>query len=327
MKKVFTNTILIGCLIFLISCNSSKKNKFTGLAIGTYYTISYIGKENKNLQHQIDSILDYYSSMFSIFDNNSLISKINNNETTIVNEDFKYVFFVAQEVSELTKGAFDITVAPLVNIWGFGNAQIQQPTEKEIDSVKKNVGYQKLSLKENRIIKENPLIQLNFNAIVKGYIVDKIANFLQLQGYDNYLIDIGGELVAHNTNKHNWKVGIQIPSKHADDKANVDYVFYLENKAIATSGNYRNYHEENGQRISHIINPLTGKSESNKLLSVTVLAENCIYADALATAFMIMDIEESMKFLSTHSHYAAYFIYSENNVYKHIKTANFPDEI
>ncbi|HON20660.1 MAG TPA: FAD:protein FMN transferase [Bacteroidales bacterium] len=327
MKKLCIYTIIIGISTLINSCNSNKKNNIDGFAIGTYYSISYMGKENKTLQYPIDSIFNLYSSMFSVFDTNSLISKINNNQTTEINEDFKSIFLVAQEISSLTEGAFDITVAPLVNLWGFGKEEKKDPTQKEIDSVIKTIGYQKLSLENNHIVKENLFIQLNFNAIAKGYIVDKIAVFLSSQGYSDYLVDVGGEVFACNKNQNKWKVGIQIPTKHADDKSETDYVFYLNNKAVATSGNYRNYYEKDGERFSHIINPLTGKPEQNKLLSVTVLADNCTYADALATAFMIMDMDKSLQFLASHPEYAAYFIYNENNSYKHIKTANFPDKI
>ena len=328
MTSIIKKSILAVCaLCLLMACKQEKIIHFQGFAIGTYYSITYIGKENADLPRAVDSILNDISKTFSIFDTTSLISKVNANKTLRLNQDFIAVFNTALEISKLTEGAFDATVAPLVNIWGFGREKQIEITQKEIDSLMAIVGYKKVSIQKQEIIKSDPRIQLNFNAIAKGYAVDKISQYLISKGHTDCLVDIGGEVVAKGTkNGKDWQIGIQIPTETAEGNIAADYVFNLQNRAVATSGNYRRYHEENGERFSHIINPKTGQSERSNLLSVTVIAANCTYADALATAFMVMGLDASMQFLDKHPHYAAYFIYDDKGKFKTKKTANFPEK-
>jgi thiamine biosynthesis lipoprotein len=328
MTSIIKKSIVAVCaLCFLMACKQEKTIHFQGFAIGTYYSITYIGKENADLPRAIDSILNDISKTFSIFDTTSVISKVNTNERVALNQDFISIFNTASELSELTDGAFDATVAPLVNVWGFGMEKQLKITQEEIDSLLTFVGYKKVSLQKQEIFKSDPRIQLNFNAIAKGYVVDKISDFLVAQGYSDCLVDIGGEVVARGTkNGKDWQIGIQIPTETAEGEMAADYVFALQNRAVATSGNYRQYHEENGQRFSHIINPKTGQSERSNLLSVTVIAANCTYADALATAFMVMGLDASMQFLDKHTQYAAYFIYDDKGKFRTQKTKNFPEK-
>ena len=315
-------------VIFFLGCNNEKKNYFSGMGLGSYYTITYIGLENKQLKYEIDSIINQFSKTVSIFDTTSMLTKVNANTPLVLNDDFIKIFTASKRISKMTKGAFDPTVAPLVTIWGFGNAKQQKVTQNEIDSIREFVGFEKVIIQNNSIQKSDSRIQLNFNAIAEGYIVDKLTEFMVQKGYKNFVLYVGGEVRTKGAKfGKDWQVGIQIPTETADGNEAVDYVFALKNKAVSTSGNYRRYHVENGQRLSHIINPRTGKSEKNNLLSVTVLADKCIDADALATSFMVMGLNEAMAFLKVHPEYAAYFIYSENGKMMHQKTANFPEKI
>ncbi len=319
--------IIASGIFFLIACTPERKNYFCGMGLGSPYAITYIGKENKQLQHKIDSIIKDFSKTLSIFDTNSLLTKVNANKSVELNKDFIDIFITSQRISKMTMGAFDPTVAPLVNSWGFGREQKRELTQYEIDSLKQFVGYDKVSLKKGILFKNDPRIQLNFNAIAEGYIVDKIIDFMIKQGYPNCLIYVGGE-VRSNGNKlgEDWQIGIQLPTSTANGSEEIDYIFYLKDKAVSTSGNYRKYQVENGQRFSHIINPKTGRSEKSNLLSVTVVADKCLDADALATAFMVMGLNDALVLLKIHPEYAAYFIFHENGKIKHKKTSNFPEE-
>lgn len=313
------------CLFMFVGCQQIEKVNFKGMALGTYYSISYMGKEDPTLNHRVDSLIKSFETMASIFDSNSLVSRINTNQEVKLTNDFVSIFNISQEVSMLTNGAFDITVGPLVNAWGFGKEKQADINTIPIDSLKEFVGYQKVTLKNNSIVKADPRIQLNFNAVAKGYLVDIVAAYIVEYGYSNCLVEIGGEVVSKgDKNGKPWQVGIQIPTTTANGEEITDYRFSLSNSAVATSGNYRRYREENGQRYTHIVNPKTGQTEKNNLLSVTVLAESCAYADALATAFMVMGKDATLEFLKSHPEYAAYLIYDENGSYKHIQTSNFP---
>ena len=313
------------CFYVLLSCQPDEKIRIQGFAFDTYYAVTYIGKKDSTLAGQIDSLLNDFSKTASVFDSLSIVSKVNTNQEVALNEDFKALFSFSEQMSRLTGGAFDATVGPLVNVWGFGKDKQLKVNQEIIDSVKSYVGYKKIQWKEGKIIKADDRMQLNFNAIAKGYIVDKVAAFMRQQSYTNCLIDIGGEVYACGQKlDENWEIGIQLPTEDSQGEETVDYVFALKDKAVATSGNYRRYHEENGQRFSHIINPETGQSERSNLLSVTVVADDCIRADALATALMVMGLDKAMQFLKTHPEYAAYFIYDENGTYKQRKTKNFP---
>ncbi len=316
-------SLLIGC----VSCQKTSIQQFTKIAFGTYYSITYIGEENEQLPSKVDSVLATINQNFSIFDTTSLVSRINRNEQSSLNSDFVYLFNLSKQISEKTNGAFDITAGPLVNMWGFGKNGEQVPPKKgQIDSLLTFVGFHKVRIENNQLLKEDARIALDFNAIAKGYAVDKISKLLADAGYSNYIVDIGGEVVSRGNKGKNisWRVGIQIPTESKDGIIESDYTFELGDRAIATSGNYRNYKEENGIRYSHIINPQTGYSEKSSLLSVSVIANDCATADAYATAFMVLGIEKSMQILSQNSTIAAHFIYYENGNFRYKQTVNFP---
>lgn len=312
-------------ILLLSSCKKNEINNFQGTAFGTYYSITYLGSSNLNIQNQVDSILADISHQFSIFDTTSVIYRINKGDSFLLTDDLIQVFKISQKVSEATNGAFDITVAPLVDLWGFGKEKKTHVEKDQIDSVMQFVGFTKIILQNNTIARNDSRIQLNFNAIAKGYAVDKVAFFLSQNGYPDCIVDIGGEIVAKGTKDgKQWKVGVQTPTKESDGAVDAQYVFPLKNKAVATSGNYRNYIEKEEQRYSHIINPKTGKPEHSTLLSVSVIAEDCATADAYATAFMVLGMEKSMEIVKKNPTLAVYFIYDQKGKFEIKKSPNFP---
>ena len=287
----------------------------TGFVFGTTYNITY--QSEKSLKSGIEAELKKVDFSLSPFNKQSVISKINRNENIEADKMFTDVFTLAQEISEYTKGAFDITVAPLVNAWGFGFKNDTRPTQHAIDSLKQIVGYSKISMSpERRVIKSDPRIMLDCSAIAKGYGCDVISKFLKDNGVENYMVEIGGEIVTRGINSKRlpWKIGV---TKPVDDSLNTDQelqtTLNVTNKAMATSGNYRNFYYKNGKKYAHTIDPKTGYPVQHNILSATVLADDCATADAYATAFMVMGLEKAKTVLQRHPELLAYFIYSDNN--------------
>lgn len=321
MKKLllfFTATSLL-----LTSCNTKKVNKIEGMAFGTVYHIVYTGPESATLKQQVDSVLADVNKTFSIFDTTSLISRINRGETDLGNDDLLRVLRASLKVSEQTDGAFDCTIQPLIELWGFGRQNQKQVVPQAlIDSVLQFTGCQRVGIDQNRILKEDSRTQLNFNAIAKGFAVDKVGEFLETQKYNNFVVEIGGEVVTRGKkNGKPWKVGIQIPTQTADGPVESNETFELEDMAVATSGDYRNFFEQDGQRYTHILDPKTGKPEQTNLLSVSVITTTCAVADAYATAFMVLGIEKASEIVKKDPQLEAYFIYDNNGKYKveHVK--------
>ncbi len=314
---------LFALVMLLTSCHQNRLQQLSGTCFGTMYHITYMGNEDKELPARVDSLLAELNSTFSIFDTTSLISRINAGSDSIINADFEKVLCCASEVAFQTGGAFDFTVQPLVELWGFGrNKKPQQVSPEQLDSVRKFVNYNLVALRDSVLVRMDPRTQLNFNAIAKGYAVDKMAQFLLQQGYENFIVEIGGEVVCAGNkdgqeNGRPWIVGVQTPTADKEDAVkSSDVRFPLSGRAVATSGNYRNYFEKEGKRYTHILDPRTGTPEKTNLLSVTVLAPDCMAADAYATAFMVMGIEESMRFLAKHPDLDAYFIFDEKGQYQ-----------
>jgi len=327
LKQAKSIIFILTILFLFCSCNRQKKvYQITGSGIGTYYNILYTGEENVNMPHTIDSMIQDIATQFSIFDTNSLVSKLNRGENLPLTPDFITVFEISQKTSRITDGAFDITVGPLVDLWGFGTNREQRASLAFVDSIKKRIGYQRVKIEKDFLYKENESITLNFNAIAKGFCVDKLAEMMKTKGYQNFMIEIGGEIrVSGKKNGKSWIIGIQVPTATADGDFETDYIFCADNKSLATSGNYRNYKEENGIRYAHTINPKTGYPKQSSVLSVTVLSDECAVADAFATAFMALGIEESMKIIEKEQYLEALFIYNENGNYKIKKSKKFPE--
>lgn len=320
MKKIAIPVFIV-LLILLSSCHRQKMSRkhIEGQTFGTTYSITCITKsgDNNPLPHaQIDSLLAELSHTFSIFDTNSLIYRWNKGEEVELNEDFMNVLKLSKQVSTATDGAFDCTVQPLVQLWGFGKDGVRHTvSDDSLKAVREYVGFQFVDLQGDSILRKDPRAQLNFNAVAKGYSVDRVAEWLVDHGYTDCLVEIGGEVAARGTKSGKpWKVGIQIPTKTADgNKESFQSIELPDGRAVATSGNYRNYFEENGVRYTHILDPRTGQPERTNLLSVTVIAPDCATADAYATAFMVLGYERSAQIVKQHPELEAWFIIADGD--------------
>jgi FAD:protein FMN transferase len=294
-----------------------------GQIYGTIYHIVYESPGGKDIKKEIDEKLHSLNLIFSTFDSTSQISMVNTNRPVKLDPYFINCFNKSQEISELSGGAFDITVAPLVNAWGFGFRHKEKISQPLIDSLLQLTGYKKVKLENGKIIKENPRIMLDMSAISKGYTCDIIGEFLSEKRCENYMVEIGGEVVAQGVNSKGnvWNIGISKPDETAFySNQDIQAIVKLPSRALATSGNYRNFYMEDGKKYAHTINPETGYPALNNLLSATVLANNCMTADGWATAFMVLGLEKSIELSKKLQGIEVYFIYSDlsglNKIYK-----------
>lgn len=303
--------------MMLGSCVTESYIKDSGMVFGTTYSITY--QYHENLKSDIEDVMQQVDNSLSPFNKSSVITAINNNTSTKADNYLTEVFTLAQTVNKETDGAFDITVAPLVNAWGFGFRSGTRPTEAQIDSLLTIVGQEKVTLKDGEIIKSDPRIMLDCSAIAKGFGVDKVAEFLAGKGIENYLVEIGGEISARGKNSRGteWNIGV---TKPVDDSLSINQenqaVLQITDKAMATSGNYRNFYYEGGKKYAHTINPHTGKPAQSDILSATVIAQSCAVADAYATAFMVLGSEKAKEILKKHPELQAYLILSDNSVWQ-----------
>ncbi len=284
------------------------------MVYGTYYNIKYESPEGKDLKEDIDLELAKYVEIFSHYEKDATITKINKNIDVTPEPEFVACFKRAEEISEITSGAFDITAGPLINAWGFGPEEKEKMTQQIVDSLKAFTGFRKVRLENSKIVKDNPLMQLNMSAIAKGYTCDLIGGFLAKKGCENYMVDIGGEVVAKGKNDRNkvWTIGIREPN---EDPFNTDLnaAVMLPNHALATSGNYLNFYVEDGKKYAHTIDPSTGYPVQHSLLNSTVLANDCMTADAFATAFMVVGKERGIEIANNIPGLEIYFIYADEN--------------
>ncbi len=306
-------------MAFLFSCslqqNKLKEIRFQGTAQGTYYSVIYFDEQGRNFQPQIDSLLKDFDQSLSLWVPTSIISKVNKNEAVELDKHFMDNYNLSLRVAKETNGSFDFTLGPLIEAWGFGFRQKIKLTQEKVDSIKEFVGYNKVLVENNCLQKDDPRMEVNFNAIAQGYAVDLVASFLSDQGVENLLVDIGGEVIAKGLKPGNkmWVVGIQKPTEDRSGAIESLVNVELSDKAFVTSGSYRKYYEENGKRYSHMIDPVTGFPVTHSLLSVTVLANTCAEADAYATAFMIMGLEKAKEFVNKRKDLEAFFIYSNED--------------
>jgi len=319
-------------IVTLLSCNQPNSNyiSFGGFVQGTTYSITYETLDSANYKDKIEILLADFDTSLSTYNNLSLITKINNNEITNTDLYFNAVYNKSEEVYQNTNGAFDITVAPLVNAWGFGFKNKEEITNAKIDSILEFVGFDKVSLTNSEIIKTDPRVMLDVNAIAQGYSVDVVADFLENQEILNYLVEIGGEVKTKGINKKGkeWNIGIDKPIDNNNVPGqNLQAIIKLSNKSLATSGNYRKFYEKNGIKYSHTINPKTGYPVTHSLLSATVVADNCITADAYATAFMVMGLEKSIELLKELPNIEAYLIFSDENGEYKVKSTEHIKEL
>ena len=317
MKKQYMPVGLsLFLILFILSCNRLTQEheiKINGLAQGTYYAITYFDHENRDFKPEIDSFFIAFDQSASTYLESSTISRINNNDSTaLTDETFISVFNKSHEVSVATEGSFDITTYPLSDAWGFGFTDPMKLDAAQVDSLLQYVDYRMVKIEGNRLIKQKPETKLDFNAIAQGYSADLIGEMLEEKGIFNYLIDVGGEVLARGQKPDGslWKVGIEKPTDHANDERTLDAVVSLNDKALATSGNYRRFFIKDGIKFSHTINPKTGYPVTHTLLSASVLADDAITADAYATAFMVMGLEKAKSFIASHSGMEAHFIYT-----------------
>lgn len=303
--------LILGSCFILIRKNHLHYYENSGKVFGTEYHIKY--ESYHDLHDSIIAVLGQVDNSLSVFNDGSIISKINRNEPVVPDKMFRDVFSQAQQVSQQTDGAFDITVAPLVNLWGFGFKKSASVSKTLIDSVMNIVGYQKVSMKDGRIEKQNPNVMLDCSAIAKGYGVDMVARLLDRSGVNNYMVEIGGEIVVKGYNDVNkiWKIGIEKPVDDKTGSGNLQVVLPITNCALATSGNYRNFYFKDGKKYAHTIDPKTGYPVQHSLLSASVIAPTCAEADAYATAFMVMGMDKAKVLLKRQKHLKAYFIYSD----------------
>jgi len=286
------------CLLFtvgLVSCTQKEYRQNTNFVFGTIYNITY--QSSEDLQQEIEAELMKVDGEFSMFNPQSTVARLNSGDSTVERSPmFNEIYQLAQTVSKETDGAFDITVAPLVNAWGFGFKHESLPTPEQVDSL--------MQIRN----------QMDFSAIAKGYGCDVVARLLESHGIRNYMIEIGGEVVLKGMNAkgENWRIGI---SKPVDDSLNVDNeiqaVLSITDCAMATSGNYRNFYYQGGRKYAHTIDPRTGYPVRHSLLSATVLADNCATADAYATSFMVLGLEGAKAVLQRHPELMAYLIYTD----------------
>lgn len=319
-KKVKRNFIWVALLLFGTIWILTQHNKQTpynsinGLVFGTVYNITY--QYDGDLKSEIEAELKRFDASLSPFNKNSIITRVNRNEELVTDSFFQACFNCSMEISKRTKGAFDITIAPLANVWGFGFKERTFPDSLMVDSLLQITGYQKVKLENGKVIKEDPRIMLSCSAVAKGYSVDVVAHLLDKKGIENYMVDIGGEIVAKGMNSRNglWRIGINKP---IDDSLSVNQeiqtILELTNVGLATSGNYRNFYYKDGKKYAHTIDPRTGYPVQHNILSATVIAKDCMSADALATAFMVMGLKEAEAFANADSTIDAYFIYSGDN--------------
>lgn len=309
--------LLIVASVVIIRQNSAMPYQVNqGMVFGTFYKITY--QYDKNLQKEIEAQLKSVNDALSMFDKKSIITAVNNNEPVKLNDMFVNVFKLAQSISEDTDGAFDITVAPLVNAWGFGYKSGALPSQQDIDSIRAFVGYQKVKLSGMRIQKEDARLTLDCSAIAKGYGTDVVARYFLREGIKNFMVEIGGEIVTHGVNpkRQQWSIGIEKPVEDSlAMKSELQTVLRVDDIAMATSGNYRNFYYKDGKKYAHTIDPKTGFPVQHNILSATVLAKQCAVADAYATAFMVMGLEKSKEILARHKDLKAYLIYDDNGKY------------
>ncbi len=319
-------------VLILSGCRENEViRKISGEAQGTTWHITYTSGDPMDHKPAIDSILKDLDLSLSTWMKSSIISRINRNERDVVTDNyFKDVFLKSISISEKTEGLFDVTVGPLVNAWGFGPTRKLATDSMTIDSLRSYVGYKMLTLKNDQVIKAKPEITIDFNAIAQGYSVDVLAAHLEKHGIKDYLVELGGELIAKGR-KHNesWTVGIDKPDEQQGTERKLQAIVELNNRALATSGNYRKFYEEDGKKYAHIIDPRTGYPAKQNILSATVLANDAMSADAYATAFMIMGLDRSKEFLQKNDdlNLDVFFVYELKGKWKTFQTEGIRNQI
>ncbi len=313
MKKL----VLLISVIAFVSCNKKEYNILSGTAFGTSFLIKYQDNIQRDLSKSIDSIIKSVNKSLSTYDKNSDISKINQgNNTIIVDEKFIEVYNKSKKIFIETNGVFDPTIGVLVNAWDFGpEKKLKNLDSLQIKNLMQQVGFNKVHILNNKVIKENNKTYFDFNAIAKGYGIDVIGRFFEAKKITNYMIDIGGEIRARGKSDSNtlWKIGIEKPN--FDGTQSIQKIVTLNNESIATSGTYRKFKiDENGNKYAHILNAKTGYPAKSNLLSASVIAPlDCADVDGYATTFIAFGLEKTKVFLKNHKELKVFLIYIDNN--------------
>lgn len=334
-KNIIYSVVLIGLVgIVWLYRNSgeseseptAKQMTISGQTMGTIYSIKYLDEEERNFKQSVDSLLEVFNQSLNHYLPESEISRFNRQDSLYFELPYFYpVLEVSQAVVNATNRAFDPTVAPLVNAWGFGPEGGELPDSVAVDSLLALVGFDKIVFDENAVTKIQANVQLNFSAIAKGYGVDMVADFLVAQGIENMMVEIGGEIVCKGVNARGdvWRIGIDDPVNQGD----MTVAIAIDNRAIATSGDYRNYYMRDGKKYSHTIDPQTGYPVDHSVLSVSVIADDCITADAYATAFMVMGLDKTIALLEEMTQLDVYIIFDDNGEIKTYQTNGVEDNL
>lgn len=328
-KKSLFTLFFVAVAVFFLCYDFPKDKEYQhrdGLVFGTVYSITYSNSNNQDLSQQITDALDAVNNSLSMFNKESVISKINNNQPVVLDSLFLTVWEKGQYVSRCTDGAFDMTVAPLVDLWGFGLKNREKVESVAVDSVRQYVGYELAVLTDGVISKSYPEMRIDAGAIAKGYACDVVADTLEAYGCTDFCIEIGGELVVKGVNPKgaNWHIAINKPLEDSLClNREIQDVIELTNCGMATSGNYRNYYEMDGKKYSHTIDPRTGYPVQHSLLSATIVAPDCMTADAWATACMVGGLENAKVWVKDNPEIKGYFIYEEDGVLKVWKSEGF----
>ena len=319
-QLAFLSFLIIGTVLIIRHQRTMPYQHDTGMVFGTIYNVTY--QCDRNLKKEIEAELKKVDDALSMFNENSVISHVNQGQGDIPKTEqgkmFSAVMKLAAQVSRDTDGAFDITVGPLVTLWGFGFKNDQEPTQQAIDSIMAFVGYKNLTFNEKRgtmhVGKKDPRMTLDCSAIAKGYGSDVVASFLKKHEVENFMVEIGGEVVTKgiSPNRVPWHIGVSKPTEDSlAVKTEVQTILNVTDVAMATSGNYRNFYYKGGKKYAHTIDPKTGHPVQHNILSATVLAPDCATADAYATAFMVLGLDGARKILDSHTQLQAYFICSD----------------
>lgn len=314
MKKI----LFVVAILSFVACSNQKDSSLItieGEAQGTTYHIAYINSKGENFQRAIDSLLIEIDKSLSTYHKTSIITRFNQADSIVeVDKMFIDVFNLSKQVYQESEGAFNPTVAHLVNAWGFGFKNLENTDSTTIDSLLKFVDFDAITIVDNNVIKTNKNLMLDFNAIAQGYSVDVIANFLAEQGIENYMVEIGGEVKVRGKNDKNklWRIGIDKPVENESERT-LEAVVNLDNQSLATSGNYRKFYEKDGVKYSHTLNPKTGYPVRHSLLSATVITDNCALADAYATVFMVVGIDKAKEILAKNKKIKAVLIFENEN--------------
>ncbi len=317
LQILFLVALIVGTILIIRQQQSMPYQHDKGEVFGTFYNITY--QSDKNLKSEIEAALKEIDAIFSMYNENSIVAKINRGEKPELNEMFIEVYDLATMVNKETNGAFDITVAPLVNAWGFGFKTKEMPDKHQVDSILAFVGKDKFKVvkegNKNFPQKSDKRTMLDFSAIAKGYGSDVVARLLRKHDIKNFMVEIGGEIVTCGNSEKRlpWKIGV---TKPVDDSLSVENelqtVLNITDKAMATSGNYRKFYYKGGKKYAHTIDPKTGQPVQHSILSATVITKNCAIADAYATAFMVLGMDETKKVLEKHPELMVYLIYSND---------------